>query len=65
VCEGECEARHSDAVRIGPAWLQRHGCEFVTGVKLEAEDGGHARVKRGKGWSILMPGQGRVRGNIY
>jgi hypothetical protein len=41
-------ARCRDAIRVGPAWLQQHGCEFVTDVKLEAKDGGHANAKRGE-----------------
>ena len=39
VCVCVCargNVRRSDAVRVRPAWLQRHSCEFVTGVKLEA-----------------------------
>jgi hypothetical protein len=60
------EARRDGAVRVGPAWLQRHGCEFVTGVRLEARDGGHTNAKRGRmSESISMPGQGQARGNIY
>ena len=36
VCERErgCEVRCSNAVRVGPAWLQQHGCKFVTDVNL-------------------------------
>jgi hypothetical protein len=34
-------------------------------MKLEAKDGGHTRAKWGKEQSILMPGQGQVKGNIY
>ena len=41
------EARRSDAVHDGPAWLQRHGCESVLGVTLEARGGGHANAKQG------------------
>ena len=40
------EAKRGDAVRDGPTWLQRLGCGFVTGVKLEAA--GRRRVERGK-----------------
>ena len=53
VCERERErmrgeARRSDAVRVGPAWLQWHGCEFVTDVNLRRNGGGHMRVKTGE-----------------
>jgi hypothetical protein len=30
LCELLGETRRDGAVREGPAWLQRHGCEFVT-----------------------------------
>ena len=53
VCE-ECETSRSEAVRVGPAWLQRHGCGFVTGVRPEVNDGGHARAKRGKERSVFF-----------
>ena len=46
--EGEREASRSNAIRVGPTWLQRHSCEFVKGVALEARGGGHAKVKWGK-----------------
>ena len=64
-CEREREARRSDAVRVGPTWFQRHGREFVKGVKLEARGGGHAKAKRGKEQLYSMSGQGQARGNIY
>ena len=49
-CKRECEARRSDAVRVGSAWLQRrHGCGFVTCVKLEARGGRDAKAKRNRG----------------
>jgi hypothetical protein len=48
VCVRECEANRSKAVHVGPAWLQQHGCEFVTGVTLGARGGGHAKAKRGE-----------------
>ena len=52
VCERErergCEARHSDAVRVGPAWLQQHSCEFITDVNLRRNGGGHTRAKTGE-----------------
>ena len=34
VCERGCEVRCSDAVCVGPTWLQQHGCEFVTDMNL-------------------------------
>jgi hypothetical protein len=66
VCVRECEANRSEAVRVGPAWLQRHGCKFVKGVALEARGSRHAKSKTGgKSDSISMPGRGRAKGNIY
>ena len=65
--ERGCEARRSDAVHVGPAWLQRHGCEFVTDVNLRRNRGRHTRAKMGEKSDLfrLMPGQGRARENIY
>ena len=65
--ERGCEARRSDAVRVGPAWLQRHSCKFITDVNLRRNGGGHTRVKTGEKSDLfrLMPGQGRARGIIY
>ena len=52
VCVGErergCKVRHSDAVHVGPAWLQWHGCKFITDVNLRQNGGRHTRVKWGK-----------------
>jgi hypothetical protein len=64
-CERESEASRSDAVRVGPAWLQRHGCEFVTGVILEARGGGHARAKRGERATVFRCLAEAGRGGIY
>ena len=59
-------ARHSDAICVGPVWLQRHGCEFVTDVSLRREKADTRERKRGKSDLFrLMPGQGRARGIIY
>ena len=72
VRERGCEARHSDAVRVGPAWLQQHGCEFVTDVNLRQNGGGHTRAKTGeKERSISIdawprPGEGKyIRDDKY
>jgi hypothetical protein len=48
--------RRGDAVHNGPAWLQRHGCEFVTGVMLEARGGELADARGGKSDCISTPG---------
>ena len=65
--ERGCEARRSDAVRVGPAWLQRHSCKFVTDVNLRRNGGGHTRAKTGEKSDLFRfpPGQGRARENIY
>ena len=34
-CSRNYDRRRGDVVRNEPAWLQRHGCEFVTDVMLE------------------------------
>jgi hypothetical protein len=47
--------RRGDMVLNGPAWLQRHGCEFVTGVLFEAR-GGELADARGKSDCISTPG---------
>ena len=44
----EREASRSDAVRVGPAWLQRHGCEFVTDVSLRREKANAREQNEGK-----------------
>jgi hypothetical protein len=48
VCVRECEAKRSEAVRVGPAWLQQHGCEFVMGVILGARGSRHTKAKWGE-----------------
>ena len=48
VCVREYEARCSNIVRVGPAWLQWHGCEFVMDVRRGARGSGHAKARRGK-----------------
>ena len=71
VCGCERGARRSDAIRVGPAWLQRHGCKFVTDVSLRQEKGGHARAKTGKRRSLSIdawprPGEGKyIRDDKY
>ena len=30
-------ARCSDAICVGPTWLQRHGCKFITDMSLRQE----------------------------
>jgi hypothetical protein len=65
LCERGCGARRSDAVRVGPAWLQRHGCKFVTGVKLEARGGGRAKAKRGGKTTVFRCLAKAGRGGIY
>ena len=66
-CSGE--TGRSDAVRDGLAWLQWHGCEFVTGITLEARR--HTNAKRGKTSGLFRlarvppPGRGRARAIIY
>ena len=70
VCVRECEARCSNTVRVGPAWLQRHGCEFVTGMILEARGDGHAKAKRGGSEHISIdtwprPGKGEYIRDKY
>ena len=49
------ETGRDGTVREGHAWFQRHGCEFVTGITLEA---GRRRTCKCKGggneWSIPM-----------
>jgi hypothetical protein len=66
-CSGE--TGRGDAVRDGPAWLQRHGCEFVTGVMLEAA--ATTRIQRGGERSIcismtkgFLSGRGQARAII-
>ena len=59
----EREASFSDAVRVEPTWLQRHGCEFVTDVALEARGSGHTKAERGTSDCISMPGQGQAKGD--
>ena len=65
--ERGCEARHSDAVRVGPAWLQRHGCEFITDMNLRQNGGRHTRAKTGEKSDLFrfLLGQGRARRIIY
>ena len=68
VCVYGCErgVRRSDAIHVGPMWLQRHGCEFVTDVSLRQEKADTQERKQGKSDPFqLMPGQGWVRENIY
>ena len=38
------KTRRGDAGRDGPVWLQRHRCEFVTDVMLEARGGKHTNA---------------------
>ena len=61
VCVCVCVRRRSVAVRVGPAWLQRHGCEDVTDVALEARGSGHAKARRGNKRlyfdALLRPGE--------
>ena len=45
MCVRECKANRSEAVHVGPTWLQQHGCKFVTGIILGARGGGHAKAK--------------------
>ena len=70
VCVRECEVRRSNTVRVGPAWLQQHGCKFVMGVILEVRGDGHARAKRGESKHILIdawprPGEGEYIRDKY
>ena len=59
-------ARRSNAIRVGPAWLQRHSCEFVTDVSLRREKADTREREQGKSDLFrLMPGQGRAREIIY
>ena len=59
VCEREREcvcvcvwmqegARHSDAIRVGPVWLQQHGCKFVTDVNLRQKEADMREQNGGK-----------------
>ena len=61
----EYEASRSDAVCVGPEWLQRHGCKFVKGVALEARGGRHAKAERGKERLYFQCLAEAVRGGIY
>jgi hypothetical protein len=57
--------KRSDAICVGPAWLQQHGCEFVTGVILGARGGGHAKAKRGERAIVFSILAKAGRGGIY
>ena len=61
---GETRCR-GDAVRSGPPWLQRHGCEFVTSVLFEARGGEHADAKWGKERLYFESWPRPGKGNIY
>ena len=65
VCVREYEARCSNTVCVGPAWLQRHGCEFVMDVRREARGGRHMKVRREKEqlYFLCLAKAGRCHGS--
>ena len=65
VCVREYEARCSNTVCVGPAWLQRHGCEFVMDVRQEARGGRHMKVRREKERLYFLCLAKARRGGIY
>ena len=65
VCVREYEARCSNTVRVGPAWLQRHGCEFVMDVRREARGGGRTKARREKERLYFLCLAKAGRGGIY
>ena len=58
--------RRSDAIRVGPAWLQRHGCEFVTDVNLRRKRGRTHESETGKRAICIFRCLAKAgRGGIY
>ena len=63
--ERESEVRRSDAVRVGAAWLQRHGCCFVNGRNKQFEAAARRR-RRGRKGAIYFDAWPRPsEGEIY
>jgi hypothetical protein len=58
-------AKRSDAIRVGPAWLQRHGCEFVTDVNLRWKEADTREQIRGKSDLYFRCLAKARRGGIY
>ena len=65
VCVREYKARYSNTVHVGPAWLQRHGCEFIIDVRREARGGGRMKVRREKERLYFLSLAKAGRGGIY